>query len=215
MTNALPRLTAIAAIVALATGVAHADVVFSENFDSTAFGHGKVSHNTSERWINTDLSSATQGTNGWDFHGDVYYARDAHSPNGSITLNETGGADNSASHILTGLIAGRTYALDFLFSGDNRPGQKYGLYAWIDTDLVFAEGHVEGPNGSSAGTMEHVLFTAKGSTAMLKFSEYTYAGSEASPTIDNVSVSLPEPASLALAGVALAGLGVARRRQQR
>jgi len=205
--------TVAAAMLALATLSARADVVFSDNFDSAAYGHGAVSHNYSDRWINTDYSTATNGAGGWSFVGDVMYAKDASSSNGAIVLNERNGT-SSASHQLTGLVVGQTYALDFLRSGDNRVGQYYGLYAWIDADLIYGAGDADVSPGSTTGWWEHVLFTAKASTANLKFSEFTFLGSQASPVIDDVSVSLPEPASISLVGVSLLGLAGVRRRKQ-
>lgn len=214
MTHSISRTTALAAAIALTTSLARADVVFADNFDSPAYGHGAVSHNYSERWVNTDYRTASSGTGGWNFQGDVLYVQDAATKNGAIVLNERG-AVNSAAHVLSGLNAGQTYALSFLLSGDNRVGQNYGLYAWIDAVLVFAGGATDGAPGSSAGTLEQVLFTAPASTATLKFSEYTFTGSQASPVIDDVSVTVPEPASWALVCLSLLGLVATRHRKPR
>jgi hypothetical protein len=202
------------ALLTLAATGARADVVFSDDFDSAAYSQGTVRHTSTDRWVDTDLSVAANGVGGWIFSGNVLYLKNSHSSDGAISLNEND-TDNSASHQLTGLVVGKTYALNFLRSGDNRPGQFYGLYAWIDADLIFATGDADVAPGSTTGWWEHALFTAKASTATLKFSEYTFDGSQASPVIDNVSVSLPEPASISLVGISLLGLCAARRRLQR
>lgn len=210
----LRRTFAALALLALAATGARANVVFSDNFNDPTYGQGAVRYGNTERWGYGPAQTARPGTGGWTFAGDVIYVHDAHSADGAILLNERS-AVNSASHLLTGLVAGQTYNLSFLLSGDNAEGQNYGLYAWIDTDLIFAEGATVGAPGSSKGKRESALFVAKSSTATLKFNEYTFAGSSASPVIDDVSVSLPEPASLALVSVSLLGLAAARRRRQR
>ena len=213
MTQHLARLTPIAIALSLAAAAAHADVVFSDNFNDPTYGQGTVRYGNTERWGYGPSQTVTQGAGGWNFSGVVIYVHDANSANGAILLNERG-AVNSASHLLTGLLVGQTYNLSFLMSGDNAQGQNYGLYAWIDADLVFAEGVTVGVPGSSMGLLRDALFVAKSSTATLKFSEYTYAGSSASPVFDDVSVSsVPEPASFCLVGVGLLGLAAARRRQ--
>ena len=209
-----PRLAAIACLLALAAGTASAAPVFSDNFNDPTYGQGTVRYGNTERWGYGPAQTARPGTGGWTFAGDVIYVHDAHSADGAILLTDRSPV-NSASPLLPGLVAGQTYNLSFLLSGDNAEGQNYGLYAWIDADLIFAEGATVGAPGSSKGTLESALFVAKSSTATLKFNEYTFAGSSASPVIDDVSVSLPEPASLALVSVSLLGLGAARRRQQR
>ncbi|MEJ0017006.1 MAG: PEP-CTERM sorting domain-containing protein [Acetobacteraceae bacterium] len=188
---------------------AHAAVVYSEDFNSLSFAGASVLPNdTSDSWASTAYYQANS-VNGWTMNNGALYAQKiGSSPNdGALLLNET--PVSGVASTITGLTQGQLYSLDFLQWGDNKPGQAYVGKVTIDGNLFTYSG-VDGAPGTNPGTMHSYLFVASGTSAVLQFGESS--GTAASPIVDNVTISeVPEPATLGILGLAMAGLGALRR----
>jgi len=127
---------------------------------------------------------------------------------------------------------GATYDLSFYFGGNPQWQAYLGVYpndGAIKSMDVLLNGDVIGtyvvntagvPITDGQFTLENIDFTATGSTTMLSFESLNGVGvtspSAFGPLLADVSVvGVPEPGTLALIGVGLAGLGFVRRRKVR
>ena len=155
---------------------------------------------------------------GWTFTPDAtFLAQPVGGTNGAVLLNENG-SGGQAYVTVGGLTAGQTYALRFLLSGDNRPGETYVLNVGVDPSQYATFTGVDGAAGSTAGTIEKFVFEAGGTagqptTTAIGFTQSS--PSEASPLIDNVAVTnVPEPAAWTLLIAGFAAIGTAARRRR-
>jgi|ERR1017187_2400176 hypothetical protein len=145
---------------------------------------------------------------------DGVYAFKGDSGNTSILLNENG--SGLLLSPLESLLPGQLYTLTFDWWGDNEPGSPYGFN--VNVNGAITSFSATEPNPEPNGTFQtgSITFTAPPGPTSITFTQTTPSGSLASPILDNVGVSVPEPSSLiliVLMGGSLLGLGaVAKRR---
>jgi PEP-CTERM motif len=212
----------LAIAAAIAGGVfsgcpSHAATIYSEDFNNLGFQGGPVLPNdTSDKYVPTSYFNINN-FNGWSFAGGAYFADNtSRGLNGFLLLNENG--PTTATTTVTGLTAGLQYFLSFQYFGDNRPTQPWVLNYSIAGSGPLSLSSADLAAGSNAGSILTLPFLAQGPTATLFFSESTPLGSEASPIIDNITIStgVPEPATWAMMVLGFLGVGwLAGRRKSK
>lgn len=186
---------------------ASASVIFIDNFDTEAGAAGASSLNYTSfaNWTVSDGTVDVVATSGWGIQcvGGIGKCVDL---DGS-----TGNAGKLTSSLLS-LTAG-TYSLSFDISGNQRGGAA-------DSFTLALGGFLnESFNLTPSAPWQTITRTFTVSATSANNIIFNHAGGDnIGVMLDNVSLSkvnVPEPASLAMFGLGLIGLGFARRRQAR
>ena len=195
------------------TGLAYANLVTNGSFedgigspsspgfatlapDNTDITGWKVINRAIE-WIN-DLWPAFAGTHSLDLNGCC-------GPGGVVQTIPT--------------TPGQSYTLTFYLAGnpDGPPGSKTIAVSAGATSQIFSF-DITGHDYSNMGwTKEFMTFTATDVSTLLKFESTSTTTDPCDcygPALDNVEIT-PEPATVGLVAVGLAGLGIIRRRKAR
>lgn len=193
-------LAPVAATAATLTNGSFEDGTVSGRFTSLAAG-------------STALTGWTIGAGGIDHIGSLWQASD-----GSRSLDMSRGSAGTISQVMTGLVVGRVYQIEFDMSGNVGGGNTVKSLSVLAGGEGGTYSYDTAANGTSNGDMKwqtyQYFFTAGSENELLTFTSNDNNAFGAA--LDNVQLSVaavPLPASVALLGLGLAGLGAMRRRK--
>ncbi len=200
--------SALAVLIAGSFEAAAAPMITNPSFEDP--GHSDANDFIVRLNGSTFVTGWTVGGAGVDYFRGAVFASD-----GNYSINYVRGPNQGGSIFttITGLTLGVTYKVSFdLIQSELSAGTA--LTASVDATMqTFINAAV------SVYEQKDLLFVAGGTTALLTFAGPTTGAVDAAfAHIDNVSIaevssSVPEPGTLALFGLGLAGLGFARRRK--
>ena len=137
---------------------------------------------------------------------------------GNSIVGFLSGASSSLSQIVQGFVAGRTYRISVGANARAQPLTRPTLTISADNQQVLAPTTLTPVDPINTFTtaftpIQSDTFVAANSFVTITFANTSMSSSQASTLLTAVSISqVPEPVSLAILGVGLVGIGIARRR---
>jgi hypothetical protein len=211
-------------------GGAQASVVYFEDFNNpgfrgTEFTGGLPADNNNDKYANPDITFYQAANfDGWSFSNGNSGAAGPTFMNvynvtgidGAVDLNENAPGGTATTTVTTGLTPNTQYQLSFLYYGDNRPGQIWGLHVDVNGSILDLSG-TDQTAGTNPGSIATLLFLSDSvGQAVLSFTQTSLSPSEASPIFDNVTISeTPIPATLPLFASGLGAMGLLGWRRKR
>ena len=137
---------------------------------------------------------------------------------GNAAVGFLSGASSSLSQVVQGFVAGRTYRISVGADARAQPLTKPTFTISADNQQVLAPTTLTPVNPTSTFStaftpIQSDTFVAANTFVKITFANAATSNSQASTLLTAVSISqVPEPVSLAILGVGLVGIGIARRR---
>jgi hypothetical protein len=211
LTPAIPLLAAIV----LASSTASAGVIRTASFESPLLNSPGIQYGPDEFGFNTNavgpvvIANFTfTGFSGIYKNGSLGVFADTSFGTQSAFLQSYNNTGSAISWAISGLTIGQTYTLSFLDAAALVvPGESFSVSAFGSAPVLFAP--------TTSYTLESFDFTALTSSGSIDFIGPAVPGNLAS-AIDNIQIStIPEPITLSMFGIGLAGAAAMGRRKKK